>query len=90
MSSTKGTKTRVAWLAASAALVFGAGGCASNGPEPAQEEATALVKCHGGNSCKGQSECHTAHSKCSGFNSCKGKGWVVMSPEACEEAGGTS
>jgi uncharacterized membrane protein len=48
-----------------------------------------LVKCIGGNSCKGKSECAAGASGCKGQNSCKGKGYI-MTPDAasCIKAGG--
>ncbi len=45
-------------------------------------------KCVGGNSCKGQSFCHTATSACGGMNSCKGQGWIKATKEECEAKGG--
>ena len=45
-------------------------------------------KCIGGNSCKGQSFCHTATSGCAGQNSCKGQGWIKATKAECEEKGG--
>jgi hypothetical protein len=49
----------------------------------------AQVKCVGGNSCKGQSECATNASSCKGQNSCKGKGWITTSStQQCEQRGG--
>jgi hypothetical protein len=49
----------------------------------------AQVKCVGGNSCKGQSECATKASSCKGQNSCKGKGWITTSStQQCEQRGG--
>jgi hypothetical protein len=54
----------------------------------AQSQAT-QVKCVGGNSCKGQSECATKASSCKGQNSCKGKGWITTSSsQQCEQRGG--
>ncbi len=47
------------------------------------------VHCQGVNTCKGQSMCRTANNTCKGLNSCKGQGWVMMSAEACQKAGGT-
>lgn len=47
-----------------------------------------LIKCQGGNACKGQSGCQTANSTCSGFNGCRGQGWVMMSRGECKRAGG--
>jgi len=46
----------------------------------------AKIKCEGGNSCKGKSECHTATSGCAGQNSCKGKGYVMLSKSECTAA----
>jgi hypothetical protein len=47
------------------------------------------VKCVGGNSCKGQSECATAASACKGRNACKGKGFITTSStQQCEQRGG--
>jgi Spy/CpxP family protein refolding chaperone len=45
-------------------------------------------KCLGGNSCKGQSFCHTATSSCGGMNSCKGQGWIKATKAECEAKGG--
>jgi hypothetical protein len=45
-------------------------------------------KCVGGNSCKGQSFCHTASTSCAGMNSCKGQGWIKATKEECEAKGG--
>lgn len=47
------------------------------------------AKCVGGNSCKGQSFCHTATSACAGQNSCKGQGWIKATKAECTEKGGT-
>lgn len=46
-------------------------------------------KCIGGNSCKGSSACATATTSCAGQNSCKGQGWVKMTKEECDAAGGS-
>jgi uncharacterized membrane protein len=48
----------------------------------------AKVKCVGGNSCKGKSECSTADNSCSGQNGCKAKGWTMADAKACKKAGG--
>lgn len=45
-------------------------------------------KCHGVNTCKGQTACATAEGSCAGTNSCKGKGWLAMDEKACAEKGG--
>jgi hypothetical protein len=58
------------------------------GPSQGQAQ-QAKVKCVGGNSCKGQSECATAASGCKGQNSCKGKGWITTSnAQQCQQLGG--
>jgi hypothetical protein len=58
------------------------------GPSQGQSQQT-NVKCVGGNSCKGQSECATASSGCKGQNSCKGKGWITTSnTQECQQRGG--
>jgi hypothetical protein len=47
------------------------------------------VKCVGGNSCKGQSECASAANSCKGQNACKGKGYITTSStQQCEQRGG--
>ena len=54
----------------------------------AQGQAT-QVKCVGGNSCKGQSECASQANSCKGQNSCKGKGWITTSStDQCQQHGG--
>ncbi len=45
-------------------------------------------KCMGGNSCKGQSFCHTATHACAGQNSCKGQGWIKATKSECDQRGG--
>lgn len=47
-------------------------------------DANKIVKCHGVNSCKGKSGCHTATSACAGHNECAGKGWVKMKKSECD------
>lgn len=46
------------------------------------------IKCGGVNACKGQTSCMSASNECKGQNSCKGQGWLSMTKEKCEEAGG--
>jgi uncharacterized membrane protein len=41
------------------------------------------VHCFGTNSCKAQSDCHTANNECKTLNSCKGKGFKIMSASKC-------
>jgi hypothetical protein len=75
------------------ALAIGAASMFAFAPAFAADEATTtttMVKCNGGNACKGQSACKTATNSCKGQNSCKGKGMTsVSSKEECEKAGGT-
>ena len=50
---------------------------------------TTQVKCVGGNSCKGQSECATKANSCKGQNACKGKGYITTSStQQCQQLGG--
>ena len=57
--------------------------------ENSQASQAAHVKCVGGNSCKGQSECASKANSCKGQNSCKGKGWITTSStQQCEQRGG--
>jgi hypothetical protein len=46
------------------------------------------VQCHGANSCKGKSACHTAANACAGQNACKGKGWIFTTEKDCKAKGG--
>lgn len=75
---------RSAVLAAAAAAMF-VGGAATSAIAGHHENGES-VKCHGVNTCKGQSECNTDHSACHGQNDCAGKGWVTMSAEECAKA----
>ncbi len=64
------------------------GVCDVRSPRAARQ-AQASVKCVGGNSCKGQSECASANNSCKGQNSCKGKGYVsTASAQDCQQKGG--
>jgi hypothetical protein len=67
-------------LATTAALLF------SMAPLTVLAADTAKIKCEGGNSCKGQSECSTAANSCAGQNSCKGKGYVELPKSECSAA----
>lgn len=54
-----------------------------------QQSQTTHVKCVGGNSCKGQSECASRANSCKGQNACKGKGFITTSTtQQCQERGG--
>lgn len=67
-------------LATAAAMLF------STVPLVATAADSAKVKCDGGNSCKGKSECSTPTNACAGQNACKGKGYVMMEKSACTAA----
>ena len=75
-------KRNTGLLAAAAASLFLAGT-----PALAADEASeGKVKCEGVNECKGHSACKGLFSECAGKNSCKGKGFVMLTPEECEQA----
>ncbi len=46
----------------------------------------AKVKCEGVNSCKGQSDCHSARNASKGQNGCAGQGYKFMSQAECDTA----
>ena len=71
----------MALAAAAAAMFAGAPVAVMAGDAPG--------KCVGANSCKGQSACATASYACTGMNACKGQGFVEMTKEECDKAGGT-
>jgi uncharacterized membrane protein len=79
--------SKTAVLVATAALLFAAGAGADTHEQGSEAE---KIKCEGVNACKGQSACHTAHNGCAGKNSCKGKGFLMMTPEECEQAKGAA
>jgi len=59
---------------------------AKDSPKEAKE---VMGQCHGINSCKGTSACHSEKNSCAGTNSCKGKGWMKTSEKECKEKKGT-
>ena len=67
-------------LATAAAVLF------SSTPALDALAADAKIKCDGGNSCKGKSECSTATNACAGQNKCKGTGYVMLSKDECTAA----
>ncbi|KTC81837.1 hypothetical protein [Legionella cincinnatiensis] len=73
------------------ALAIGAASMFALAPAFADDASSSsgMVKCQGGNACKGQSSCKTADNACKGQNSCKGKGISEMSKDDCQKAGGT-
>jgi hypothetical protein len=56
---------------------------------PAKDAQAIEGQCHGMNSCKGTSACHSEKNSCAGQNSCKGKGWLKTSEKECKEKKGT-
>jgi len=52
------------------------------------DDMDANVKCFGVNQCKGKNDCKTANNACKGKSACKGKGFLKMSKEECDKAGG--
>jgi len=73
-------KSSGALLASAAAVLF------ASTPALDAVAADAKIKCDGGNSCKGKSECSTATNACAGQNSCKGKGYVMLTKTECAAA----
>ena len=83
----KGTRTAGVALATAVALMFVGNAFAADSSSAG--DASAQVKCVGGNACKGQSACKSASSSCKGQNACKGKGFVMSSNEKdCKGMGG--
>lgn len=70
-------------LALAAASLFLAGTAVAS---TAAADEGGKIKCEGVNSCKGQSACKSAAHSCKGQNACKGKGFLMLSPEACDKA----
>lgn len=79
-------KSRNMALASAAAALFVASFGAPSQPAFADHHEGEKVKCEGVNSCKGASSCKTLTSDCAGHNACKGKGFVMLTPEECEQA----
>ncbi len=78
-------RSQTAALVSAAALLFVAGHAAA---EDKADQKADKMQCEGVNSCKGQSACHSATNGCAGKNSCKGKGFMLMTPEECDQAKG--
>ena len=55
----------------------------------AKEAKEVSGQCHGINSCKGTSACHSEMNSCAGTNACKGKGWLKTSEKECKQKKGT-
>lgn len=70
------------------ALAIAAAGMFSMAPMVAMAGEDGKVHCYGVNDCKGKNDCKSANNACKGKSSCKGKGFLSMTKEACEEAGG--
>jgi len=77
-------------VAALSGLAFAATANETSKPK-AQEKETVMIEgeCHGINSCKGTSACHSEKNSCAGTNSCKGKGWLKTSKKDCVAKKGT-
>ncbi|MBC7538171.1 MAG: hypothetical protein H7281_05080 [Bacteriovorax sp.] len=56
---------------------------------PVKEAKTIEGQCHGINSCKGTSACHSEKNSCAGNNACKAKGWLKTTEKECKEKKGT-
>ncbi len=84
----KTAKMAGAMLATAVALAFMSS--SARAADTASPSGTkAQIKCVGGNSCKGQSECKSASNDCKGQNGCKGKGFVMTdTAKQCEALGG--
>jgi hypothetical protein len=62
---------------------------ATKSAAPAKEVKAVEGQCHGVNSCKGTSACHSEKNSCAGNNTCKAKGWLKTSEKECKEKKGT-
>ena len=63
---------------------------ATSKPASSVKESNAVSgQCHGINSCKGTSACHSEMNSCAGTNACKGKGWLKTSEKECKQKKGT-
>ena len=70
------------------ALAIAAAGMFAMAPMTVVAGEEAKVHCYGVNSCKGKNDCKTANNACKGKSSCKGKGFLTMTKEECDKAGG--
>lgn len=77
-------------IATSVAALLLAAGCSGDDTEETGSSAD-KIKCDGANECAGLSECESVDGKsaCQGQNECKGQGWISLTAEDCEKAGGT-
>lgn len=74
--------------AAISGLAFAANASEATKTAPTKEATEISGQCHGVNSCKGTSACHTEKHSCAGNNSCKGSGWIKTSEKECKEKKG--
>ena len=70
------------------ALAIAAAGLFTVAPMTVVADSDAKVHCYGVNQCKGKNDCKTANNACKGKSSCKGKGFLNMTQEECDKAGG--
>ena len=61
---------------------------ANEAVKPATSAKVLTGQCHGINSCKGTSACHSEMNSCAGTNACKGKGWLKTSEKECKQKKG--
>jgi len=78
----------IAKKTAGAALAIAAAGLFAIAPMTVVADSDGKVHCYGVNSCKGKNDCKTANNACKGKSACKGKGFLDMTKEECEKAGG--
>lgn len=70
------------------ALAVAAAGMFAVAPMTVLAGEDAKVHCYGVNKCKGQNDCKTSDNACKGQAACKGQGFLSMSKEECDKAGG--
>ncbi|HEY4238971.1 MAG TPA: hypothetical protein VGM88_04115 [Kofleriaceae bacterium] len=74
-------------IAGALAMVFSAG--IGNAGPAKDDKAGTMMKCDGGNSCKGKGGCKSAKNDCKGKNSCKGASFTMEKTEKdCTSHGG--
>jgi uncharacterized membrane protein len=80
------TTNKMLLAAVAGLLTVGAVGVASTARAAEGDK----VQCYGVNKCKGQGACAGAGHACAGKNACKGQGFVDMTKDECQKAGGTT
>ena len=77
-------KTMLATAVAGLVLTAGAAWAQADGAGSTGE--AAKIKCEGVNECKGHGACKTTHNACAGQNGCAGQGFMMMTPDECDQA----